>query len=325
MCRFVTLALVALSLSTQPVSAQRFRPQAAFVRIGPNNISFVSALPPVRFVEATLGTINVNTRMFNPTFTGATSILRGQGVFMPSGGTFVPANNGNFLLTTREALNVKTGKFAPSPTGNFVFSQRGDLVSNGTAVASFVPLAALSPLSSVAPLAAASTFATNPYAANPYLANPYASGMVNPYMATAAIPYVPIYPPPYPTATNSPLQANTYATAAATADSTRAGQQAALASYGIPYENGHIKRPLAFRLLPPDKKQSLADGLERDLVAALAQGAMGTPDASLLSAAKRNLAGLSSWLTGHRDDMAEATYRDGQAFLRALDEALAKY
>jgi hypothetical protein len=321
MYRFVTIALIALSLSSQTVLAQRIQPRPAFVRFGPN-ATFVSSLPTTgRFVEATLGTININTRMFNPTTTGATSILRGEGVFMPTGGTFVPANNGNFLLTTREALNTKTGKFAPSPTGNFVFSQRGDLVSSGTAVASFLPLAALSPLSSFVPLTTASTFATNPYVANPYLANPYATGMVNPYLASA-IPYVPYYPPSYPSAANAPLQGNAYRTTSA--DGMGGVPQAALATYAIPNENRHIKWPLAFRLLPPDKKQSLADGLEGDLVAALARGSMGTPDASLLSAAKRKVAALATWLTAHRDDMAEATYREGQTFLRTLDEALTK-
>jgi hypothetical protein len=109
-----------------------------------------------------------------------------------------------------------------------------------------------------------------------------------------------------------------------TAALAEAGQQVALGSHGIPYENGHIKWPLAFRLLPPEKKQNLVDRLERELVQTTTGASNGTFDPTVLSEAKQNVARLHSWLTAHRADMAEATYRDGLDFLRTLDEALTR-
>jgi hypothetical protein len=155
---------------------------------------------------------------------------------------------------------------------------------------------------------------------------------MNPYMTVSSNPYMAIYPPSYPSgnnaaANNAAAQQASYAAAAAAPDAAgamRAGQQAALESYGIPYENGHIKWPLAFRLLPPDKKEKVADRLEGQLVA-ITQGSGGMVDPTLISGAKRNLTRLSSWLADHQTDMAEATYHDGLAFLHTLDEALTKY
>ncbi len=314
MLRFISFALIALSISTPPALAQRFHPRFRFPFISPN-VSFVTSLPPGRFVSTAVGTINIGNRMFVPTTTGATSILRGEGVFMPASGTFVPAFNGNFLLTTREAFNTKTGTFSPSPTGQFLFSTRGDLVSNATkmAVGSFLPFVPSVPL-------AASLTTPTPVAINPYAANPYMNGIANPYLGATTNPYIPMYMPSYPTTNTSAAAGAVYGNSSQAGGATRALDQAALGTFGIAYENGHIKWPLAFRLLPPDKKQSLADPLEAQLTEVMMQGAGGN-----VGGAKKSVARLAHWLTEHQADMAEATYQDGVAFLQTLDAALSKY
>ena len=313
MIRITTLALVGLSLVTSPAMAQRFNPR--FMRspfFGPN-VNFFNFLPRGNFVHSAVGTINIGNRSFVPTTTGATSLLRGQGLFMPTSGTFVPALSGNFLLTTREAFNTKTGKFVPSPTGNFLFTTRGDLVSSTSKspVGTVLPFSALNPPTTVLPVAVT----------NPVLANPYATGLTNPYASGMANPYVPYYMPPYPM-TNSATsqQINGYSPAAAT-NATRAQDQAAEGATGIPFENGHVKWPLAFRLLSPENKQKLTDPLEAQILALATHGAGG----ATTTAVKKDIARLSSWLTQHRTDMADATYNDGAAFIRTLDEALGKY
>lgn len=310
MFRINALAVLGLSVATSPVMAQRFNPR--FMRspfFGPN-VNFFNFLPPGHFVQSAVGTINIGNRTFVPTTTGATSILRGEGVFMPTRGTFVPALSGNFLLTTREAFNTKTGKFVPSPTGNFLFTTRGDLVSSTTKspVGTVLPFSALTPPTTFVP-----TTVTIPS-----MTNPYVSGLANPYLAGMANPYVPAYVPPYPMNYANPMPTNGYAATAAGA--TRAADQAAEGATGIPFENGHIKWPLAFRLLSPEKKQSLTDPLEAQLIALATQGAGGAS----ANQAKKDVARLSTWLTEHRTDMAEATYDDGVAFLRSLDAVLAK-
>jgi hypothetical protein len=313
--------MLALSVFTSPLLAQRFRPRPAFRFVGPN-VSFVSILPANgHFVQSAIGTFNPATRSFVPTVTGATSVLRGQGVFTPVTGTFVPTLNGNFVLTTREAFNTKTGMFVPSATGAFVFSTRGDLVASATgmAVGSFLPFVPFVPLTTTVPVA------NNRIVVNPYAANPYASGSMNPYMMGMSNPYIAIYPPSSPSRNNAAaMQASNYAAAAAASEATGSARQAA-GNYGIPYENGHIKWPLAFRLLPPDMKETLADPLDGQFVTLTTQEANGVVDPALVSGAKRNVARLSGWLTAHRTDMADATYQDGLEFLHTLNDALTKY
>jgi hypothetical protein len=229
-------------------------------------------------------------------------------------GTFVPAANGNFALTLREAFNAKTGTFVPSSTGNFLLSARGNLVSAGTktAVGSFLPFVPPIPTTSLIPGTATNVFATNPYAP----VNPYAAGMANPYAAMS-------YPMPYPVPSNYGSPISGYGTPTTTSSNQTTPGSDVWGAYGVPSENGHIKWPLAFRLLPAEQKQNLLDRLEGQLVLAATQASSGALNASSLSEATRSVARLSAWLTAHRTDMAEATYRDGLDFVRTLDEALA--
>ena len=92
---------------------------------------------------------------------------------------------------------------------------------------------------------------------------------------------------------------------------------------GLPTEDGHIKWPLAFRLLPPKERQELRDPLEGQLALVTTQASSGAVDGAVLSDVARNAARLSAWLKAHRIDMAEGTYRDGVDFLRMLDATVA--
>jgi hypothetical protein len=236
---------------------------------------------------------------------------------MPANGTFVPAANGNFILTTREAFDTKTGKFVPSATGTFLFSTRGDLMTSATmSLPSYLPLGAL--LNSAGLNAQVAVLPMYPYAANPY-------AMTNPY--TGAASSYPMYPPPYygspysgnysTTSANDSLK-QAYAVAASPTPAPPDPTRTALAASGIPMEDGHIQWPLAFRTLPPDKKRELTDRLEAQLVQ-VTNGA----NAVAVDGAKKTVARLSAWLREHQADMADATYRDGARFLRAIDDGLA--
>jgi hypothetical protein len=307
MYRIISIALVALSLSSTPALAQRFHPRSQlFPFFGPN-VNFVSTLPSGHFVVTAPGSLNLSTHMFSPAATG-NSLLIGQGAFTPANGTFVPMLNGNFILATREAFNPKTRSFVPSSTGAFVFATRGDLVASptGKAVPSFLPFTSLVP-----------PVSTSHTVTNLTVMNPYVPGGVNPYTAMMANPYGASTPPysPYTAAYGggnygaAPYGAGAYAAASTDTAARQAPQETVVA--GVPLEDGHIKWPLAFRLLPPDAKRDLVDRLETNLLSGNAEEG------------KKGVARLSSWLAAHRTDLAEGTYQDGLAFLRTLDEAFA--
>jgi hypothetical protein len=76
-----------------------------------------------------------------------------------------------------------------------------------------------------------------------------------------------------------------------------------------------VKWPLAFRLLPPDQERDLTGKLEGQLLSLASNPAV-------VQDAKQTVQRLHRWLKEHRNDMADATYRDGLDFLRSLDTTL---
>ncbi|HWY85337.1 MAG TPA: hypothetical protein VNX28_01365 [Gemmataceae bacterium] len=313
------LMVVALFLGTSnvPLFAQRLqRIPGPLVRqpFSPN-VMFLNG----NFAHATLGSFNPTNDAFVPSRMGS-SLLTAQGFFMPTTGTFVPTRTGNFVLTTRESFDPKTKTFVPSPTGNFVLSTRGDLVSSTTKmlVGSIVPATTLT----------VPTAFTNPYSA---MLNPYAAGLSNPYMMamSGTTPYsmtpygsysMPMYGTPY--GNTAPTSATAVAATKSAADAASDKQtQVALGAYGIPTEDGHVKWPLAFRLLPPEKKSELTDTLENQLLA-MAGGSSGSSNSTVLRGAKQSVQRLSAWLDEHKTNLAETTYQDGRDFLRRIDATL---
>jgi hypothetical protein len=304
------LMVFALFLGTSNVRlfAQGFR--GARMWGFPSNVIYYFGFPPGgNFAHAAFGSFIPSTGSFVPSLTGS-SLLTGRGFFMPTNGTFVPSPFGNFVLTTREAFNPATKTFVPSATGNFVLSTRGDLVSSTTKtpVDSFVPL-------------------TPPTGMNAFV-NPYAATQFNPYMAATSVaapypimPYGSSYAAPY----SSPYgnaASNTYVpTANVQSPPETAGEKQtrlALGAHGIPVKDGHISWPLAFRLLPPDKKRELTDTLESQLVALASEGY--TP--AVLQGAKQSVQRLSAWLSAHQTDLADATYQEGIHFLQRIEGTL---
>jgi len=344
MRRIIGLSLVALLFATAPSFAQRFnvngrsammvppfsgtttffgakmRSTAGFTPVSP-----ITGVPLTgNFVVGTQGNFSPKNISFTPATTG-NSFLSGQGFFVPTNGTFLPDRNGNFVLTVRASLDPKTGTFTPSATGNFLFPTRGDLVSSmtGTTVATFTPFNPLAALASLASLSVSNPLAANPYAFNSVAAsaalNPYALASASPYMSSAyQMPYVmPVQTANYGAAT-APIS-----TTSAPSSAVNTGDKAPMNVYGISIEKGHIKWPLAFKLLPPDMKDSVADRLEGELLALVGQAASGNASAGLVADASRNVARLAAWLKSHETDMAEATYTEGQTFVRTLDATLA--
>ncbi len=271
------------------------------------------------FVFTTQGNFTLGNRSFAPGASG-NAFLTGQGLFVPTKGTFVPTFDGNFVLTVRAALDPKTGNFNPSPTGNFVFSQRGDLVSSSSGnlvptITTFNPTAAaLANLQAArltnAMTAVAASPVTTSMAMNPYSYAPMT--MTNPY-TPSSMPYQSMS-----SASSTPTNSSAASSGAGVSDS----EKSSTTTLRIPFEKGHIRWPLALQLMPPDVKANIADPLEADLLALAKQPAGSTGGEGLTTAASRNLARLGAWLTVRQDEMAEATYRDGWAFLRMLDETV---
>lgn len=305
------LMLITLIWCTPSLWAQRFmRPVRPFMRPVSSNVSFVRALPTTgTFVRSAQGTFNPATGMFSPATSG-TSFLRAQGVFTPTKGSFTASPTGNFVLTTREKFNAATGTFVPSATGNFVLSTRGTLTSSstGTAVESFLPL-------------------LPPRVFNPYVnaaGAPFLNTLANPYLATA--PSMSPYPMPmYASGSygmmpySNPYTSTSPGPAYGTMGAAPAADVQIMPGLGIPFENGHVQWPLAFRLMGAEQKRDLADRLEGQLLA------LGTDVANpgLARSAKHTVHQLAGWLTAHQTDMADATYRQGLEFLHGLDESLA--
>jgi len=241
---------------------------------------------------------------------------------VPTTGTFLPDINGNFQLTVRASLDPTTGTFKPSSTGNFFFPTRGDLISSttGSAVLTFTPFNPLAALATLASFSPANTLAANPYSFSPAIT----SAAMNPYAYSSAYQSS-AYQMPY----SMPSQSSSYNAAAPTYTSAASSSASSSADYGpasvvgIPFEKGHVKWPLAFRLLPPDTKTNIADRLESDLLTLAGQSGNGNVNAGLVADASRNVARLGAWLKAHESDMAEATYTEGQAFVRMLDATLA--
>jgi hypothetical protein len=310
--RLLMVGALFLGTSNGPLFAQRMRGPLIIRQPLSPNVVFFSGFLHGNFVHSTLGTFSPTTDAFMPSGMGS-SVLTGRGFFMPTTGTFVPTRTGNFVLTTRESFDPKTKMFVPSATGNFVLSTRGDLVSSTTKtpVDSFVPLTSL----------------TAPSA----LMNPLAAGLSNPYMTamSGATPYsmtpyggysMSMYGTPY--GNTAPTSATAVAATKSAADAASDKQtQVALGAYGIPTEDGHVKWPLAFRLLPPEKKSELTDTLENQLIA-MAGGSSGSSNATVLGGAKQSVQRLSAWLEEHKINLAETTYQDGRDFLRRVDATL---
>jgi hypothetical protein len=339
MRRVLCLSVVASVFVTAPAFAQRFNPRSTVMTTpfsGPSTFlsgkfrtvpGMTSPVMPSTGVPATgnfvlgaQGNFSPKNLSFAPGASG-NSFLTGQGFFVPTNGTFIPDGNGNFVLTIRASLNPTTGTFSPSATGNFFFPTRGDLISTttGSPVITITPFSPLVPLASLASLPLTGTYSANPYAYSPASAgaamNPYSYASTGAYGSN---PYVPYSMPYQPTSASAAPSSFTGAVSSAAV----ASAQSAPAAYGIPIEKGHIKWPLAFRLLPPETKENVADRLEGELVSIASQAAGGAPNTGLVADAKRNVARLAAWLKSHQDDMAEATYQEGRAFVRLLDEAL---
>jgi hypothetical protein len=301
--------VAAAFLATQaPVWAQRGRMPTLSNQavIFPRTFYYYGLPPGGNFAHATLGNFTIGSNMFMPSLQG-NSLLIGRGYFLPQNGTFVSTPLGNFALITRDSFNPKTKTFTPSPTGNFLVATRGDLVSSMTKT----------PVDSVVPVlpSVASAATMNPYAMSA-MVNPYAMGaasspyssMMNPYSSSYGMSYGSGY------SNNAAPTVNVQPTSAPTVST----QAIALGAYGIPTKGGHVEWPLAFRLLPPDKKRELTDTLESQLLALAGQGAGTMLNPAFFQGLKQNVTRLSAWLTEHQSDMAEATYRDGRDFLNNI-------
>jgi hypothetical protein len=313
------------------------------------------------FVQSATGSVNLATGAFVPSTTGAFT-LASRGDFVPSKGTFVPSPMGNFVLTTKEAFDPKTGNLVPSATGTFMFQLRGDFTTSTSTAQATGSVGAFRPTRSfldsvllnnlvLANAQRLSSPFSNPNFASPY--NPY--GIANPYFSAPYNPYAAAYVPPVysyggyggyasaapysggsygsgyyaaPYAYGNPA-ARSYASAqpnggipAYTPSASQAKQTSVLGAFGIPNEDGAVKWPLAFRLMTPDQKMDLLDPLESQLKVVATQAASDKASPTVLRQAAQNVGNLYKWLRPRRPDLAEGTYREADAFLAKLDEAL---
>jgi hypothetical protein len=95
-----------------------------------------------------------------------------------------------------------------------------------------------------------------------------------------------------------------------------------LTAYAVPNEGGRVTWPLAFRLTNPDQKKEMLDKLEAQLQIVATQAAAGQANPRLLDQAAQSVEKMHQWLRARRDQMADGTFRDGEAFLRKLETAL---
>ncbi len=211
---------------------------------------------------------------------------------------FFPTPFGTLMLTTRQAINPVTGSFLSQSTGRFVIPTRNDnLTLTNTQIEYFNPNA-------------------------PMMMNPYTTG--NPGVTFSMMTAYPVpYANPYAAPTANGMKNNNGVDMKSIVDAPEVMKnRQALGSVGIPTENGHIKWPLAFRLMPPEKKRALTDTLESELLALASESSASTYNPVTVLAARKNVQRLSGWLNAHQSDFAEATYQEGVGFLRTLNTAL---
>jgi len=151
---------------------------------------------------------------------------------------------------------------------------------------------------SYVPYASASTYGT---------AGSYGSG-ASPYSYGSTSPYGPV---PGGSAPVAP---------AGNAPQPKGGQP--LTAFGIPNDDGDIKWPLAFRLLPPGEGKELLQKTQAQLQISATQAVVGTANPNLLKEASRSVAQLHQWLRDHRVNMTEAGFLEGEFFLQKLDKAI---
>jgi hypothetical protein len=91
---------------------------------------------------------------------------------------------------------------------------------------------------------------------------------------------------------------------------------------GIPNDGGQLRWPLAFRLMRSDQEREMRQPLEVLLRMAAASAAQGQAAPSALREAAATVDRLRRWLRDRQAGMAEATYREGDAFLGRIEQAL---
>jgi hypothetical protein len=309
------------------------------------------------FARTAQGTVNPRTGAFTPGTDGAYSISS-RGLFVPTSGTFVPMPGGNFVLTAKQTFDPNTGSFVPSPTGQFHSRLQGAFLP-GTVITNpanrnFNPSISVT-------TAPGNPIVTNPYIAwaqqlaAGYRAEGAAYNAATVWSVYANDPnrqlnspwwpppyYNPWYPIPYNqgyygSAPYSMPYSNGYGGSGYGSPNGAPQQQAPvnipvqqaqpmqpspLAAFGIPSEDGAVKWPLAFRLMPPNQKRDLLDPLQSQLQIVTAQAAAGRANQALVKEARHKVESLHQWLRTRRLDMAEGTFNDGDAFIRQIDVAL---
>ena len=95
-----------------------------------------------------------------------------------------------------------------------------------------------------------------------------------------------------------------------------------LTALGISSANGRLDWPLAFRLIPPGEYRDTMVQTESRVRVAVMQAAGGKAAPATIQEATRDVSKLRRWLRDHEVDMAEATYRSGNDFLRRVEDGL---
>jgi hypothetical protein len=263
----------------------------------------------------------------------------------------VPSPFGNFALTTRQVFNPRTRRFDPSPTGPYVFTTQGNLISDDTGrrvpvlYAGLGRVNPLNPFSPFNPVNQARITARNYYgwlllqnaasANNPYIVNTYSPAGYGGYGGGYGDGYYPgggygggYAAPTYGGGYGASPYVNTNYAANATStipaytpyDAPKK-QDAVLSAFGVPNENGAIEWPLAFRLMPPDRRQVL-EKLESQLRVVASQTATGKASPVVVNEARRSIEELQSWLKSRRLDLASATYTEANTLLQNLGKTL---
>jgi len=271
--------------------------------------------------------------------------------FDPNTGTFVQSPTGAFASMTRGTF-VPTSGTLPSGVPAISLALNNGTISrfnnNTNGINGINPINPLNPLNQMA-------FTMSPFfnafrngvAVGSALTNPYfptaVSGYPNPYAypgngsaygtgsSTAA--YGGGYVAPaygagygnggyYSPVNNGAQQAQPTAIPAYNGTATQGRQPSVLGAFGVPSEDNMVNWPLAFRLMSPEQRRTFLEPLEGNLQAAATQAAAGTANPSILRQARLSVDDLRDWLRSRRTEMAEGTYRDGEAFLRKLDTAL---
>jgi hypothetical protein len=97
-----------------------------------------------------------------------------------------------------------------------------------------------------------------------------------------------------------------------------------LTAYGVPVENGHVQWPMAFRLMNSREVEEMQQPVESLLLLTAVAEMKGQKATAFVEDVEKAVAKLRRWLRERGDGMAVATLRDGNAFLRSLERALAK-